>query len=268
MAKSECFADGAWRAANRCLTIAAMSETVRRRWSRDETAAVLALYCQLSFGKMHRGNPDVKAVASKLDRSPSSVALKLVNFASLDPEHQRRGIKGMGNVSELDRQVWSDYYGDWDRLVEYALEPVNPMEPMAPPAAMEAMVAAKARRGQSFFRRSVCSAYDDRCCITGIATRELLRASHIIPWAVSAQQRLDPTNGLSLNALHDAAFDRGLITLDTKLQVVLSSRLKPSMPGDIFEKFFQQYSEKPITVPTRFFPKPEYLDYHRKHVFL
>ena len=50
------------------------------------------------------------------------------------------------------------------------------------------------------------------CPLTGIAEPELLRASHIVPWAAceSDAERLDVHNGLLLSALWDAAFDKGL----------------------------------------------------------
>lgn len=43
----------------------------------------------------------------------------------------------------------------------------------------------------------------------------LLNASHIIPWSVDVQNRLNPRNGLCLNAILDRAFDRGLMTINT-----------------------------------------------------
>lgn len=39
---------------------------------------------------------------------------------------------------------------------------------------------------------------------------------------MNEQHRLDPQNGIALNALHDKAFDRGLITFDTELRLVCS----------------------------------------------
>jgi putative restriction endonuclease len=65
-----------------------------------------------------------------------------------------------------------------------------------------------------------------RCPITGITEPELLRASHIVPWADCADaQRLDVHNGLLLSALWDAAFDRGLISFADDGTVLESPRL-------------------------------------------
>src|SRR5262249_37766626 len=77
-----------------------------------------------------------------------------------------------------------------------------------------------------FFRSAVLAAYDYKCCVTGIAVPELLVASHIVPWASDPKQRMNPRNGLCLNALHDRAFDRRLMFLDEGLTVRFRSGVK------------------------------------------
>ena len=69
------------------------------------------------------------------------------------------------------------------------------------------------RVGQRLFRDAVLTAYNARCCITGLAVYRLLVAGHIMPWREDPSQRLNPANGLCLSALHDRAFDIGLITI-------------------------------------------------------
>ena len=76
-------------------------------WTREELIVAINLYCKLPFGRLHKGNPEVIKLANLLGRTPSSVAWKLVNFASFDPSLKARGIKGASNVSNLDRQIWN-----------------------------------------------------------------------------------------------------------------------------------------------------------------
>ena len=45
----------------------------------------LYLYHKLPFGQLHSRNPAIIALAEKLGRGANSVAMKLNNFASLDP---------------------------------------------------------------------------------------------------------------------------------------------------------------------------------------
>ncbi len=104
--------------------------------------------------------------------------------------------------------------------------------------------------------------------MTGVGIRSLLVASHIVPWSRAAEHRLDVRNGIALNALHDRAFDRGLITFDTDLRLVCASSLREHFTHDSVAQHFQAHEGKPLTVPAEAAgPKPEYLEYHRSTVF-
>lgn len=250
----------------------------RKPWTREQLVMTLALYCQLPFGKMHSRNPAVIALARRFERTPSAVALKLVNFASLDPDLRGRGVGGMGNTSAADRAVWAEFFGRWDVLAENSLgeERLEAVEVPrrgrtiprgAPPGVTEILRETTQRRGQSFFRAAVMAAHDGKCCITGITSEALLRASHIVPWSHNLSLRLDPRNGLCLNALHDAAFDRGLITLAENFELCVSKRLEHEVPATIYGTMFKSLDGLPIALPERFRPTREMLAYHRKHVF-
>lgn len=90
-------------------------------------------------------------------------------------------------------------------------------------------VAALVRRrlGQTEFRAGLLDYWQGRCAVTGIAQPELLRASHIKPWAHCANdaERLDVHNGFLLTADWDAAFDAGLVSFDTNGVAVFSPKL-------------------------------------------
>ena len=91
------------------------------------------------------------------------------------------------------------------------------------------------------------------------------QAAHIVPWNADVPRRGDPRNGICLNALHDRAFDRGLITLDSDHRVVLSSVLRRSHGN---EALLIAYGGAPARLPTRFGVEEAALRYHREHVFL
>lgn len=84
------------------------------------------------------------------------------------------------------------------------------------------------RVGQSIFRAGLLEYWEGRCAVTGLAMPELLRASHIKPWAdcASDAERLDVFNGLLLAPHLDAAFDCGLITVADDGTVSVSERLE------------------------------------------
>jgi putative restriction endonuclease len=83
------------------------------------------------------------------------------------------------------------------------------------------------RVGQDLFRQGLLDFWEGRCAITGLAVPELLRASHIKPWAdcASDAERLDIHNGLLLAPHLDAAFDRGFIALADDGKVIVSDTL-------------------------------------------
>ena len=86
----------------------------QKLWTRDELILAINLYCKLPFGKMHKANSKIIKFAALIGRTPSSIALKLGNFASFDPTLKERGIKGASNASKLDKEIWNEFYNNWD----------------------------------------------------------------------------------------------------------------------------------------------------------
>lgn len=256
-----------------------------RRWTRPELVRALSLYCRLPFGQLHSRQPEIIALAAAMGRTPASVSMKLCNLASFDPELQARGISGLDGASALDREVWDAFYGKWETLAACVQESeLSEAEPVGEAVGGEVIelptfdgpterrVLAKQRRGQAFFRKAVLAAYEGKCCVTGIAVPGLLRASHIVPWSVSRggdeSQRLNPRNGLCLNAMHDAAFDSGLITLDEDRRVVLSRTLRDATTAEVHQAWFIRYDGQRIADAEKFAPHPAFLAHHRERVFV
>ncbi|HEK18844.1 MULTISPECIES: HNH endonuclease [unclassified Mucilaginibacter] len=246
-------------------------------WTREQLILTINLYSKIRFGQMHASNKDVQELAAIIGRSPSAVARKLGNFASFDPTLQARGVKGLENVSKLDRIVWQEYINNWDeQFIESekllaqkkhtSIEALNPIDLKEPESIVgrEATRQVLVRLNQTAFRKMVLSNFDDRCCITGINIPELLIASHILPWSVDAGNRLNPRNGLALNALHDKAFDRGLITITTDLKIKVSPSLLKGADILSINNNFAVYDGQPLIEPKKFFPDIEFLKVHNE----
>ena len=180
----------------------------------------------------------------------------------------------LGSLGSESEQLLHDLFTEDDGCeVDFLQRDRVRLEPSGklsmPRGATEATATTRVRRGQQFFRQTVVNAYGVRCCISGINVPSLLVASHIKPWRDFPTERLDPRNGLCLSSLHDAAFDAGLITLDEKLLVVLSKRLKSFFPQPALEQNFLPFAEKPIRLPEKLAePDPHFIRYHRDKVFL
>ncbi|MGV3530576.1 MAG: HNH endonuclease [Flavisolibacter sp.] len=248
----------------------------QRLWTEDELILAINLYAKLPFGKMHSRNPQVVELAHLIGRTPGSVAFKLVNFASLDPELQKRGIKGAANTAILDREVWNRFYKNWDSAFEESekllaekknktVEELYESERMDDEPGLEKERLVNTRVNQYRFRMLVLANYDSTCCITGIRQPELLIASHITSWSKFENNRLNPRNGLCLNALHDKAFDAGLLTIDANDFTIKISSLLLNKNGPVADMdFFNKYQDKRITVPKKFPPSEEFLRVHNK----
>ncbi len=152
-------------------------------------------------------------------------------------------------------------------LQQQEIEAIDALLPLELPTSwegQEVLRETKARVNQQFFRRLILDTYNQKCCLTGIAIPELLVASHIVPWSEDKENRLNPCNGLCLNALHDKAFDRGLIAFDAKLRLLLSPRLADHYDNRTISGNFANLEGKPLAEPRRFVPSQEFLARHRK----
>jgi putative restriction endonuclease len=250
----------------------------QKLWTRDELILAINLYCKLPFGRLHKNNPDVKHLAYLLGRTEGSVAFKLVNFASLDPSLQARGIKGAANVSNLDKEIWNEFYDHWDilpyesekllaKFENTTVEKLNDIsESDIPKEGKTREQLVKVRVNQSFFRSAVLAAYNNTCCITGIQQKEFLIAGHIRPWGLDEANRLNPRNGITINALHDRAFESGYLTITVDYKVKISSILL-KQESETSRRFFHDYEGKQIILPSRFLPDINFLKYHNDERF-
>jgi len=248
----------------------------RRDWTREELIVAFNLYCKIPFGKIHIRNPLVIELAKAIGRTPSAVSWKLANFARLDPALKQRNIAGAKHGAHGEVEVWEEFNNNWELLAfesERMLEKITGREAEGIELARfpegktrEAIV--RTRVNQGFFRAAVLAAYGMRCCITGLSIPELLNASHIVPWAVDIKNRTNPRNGLCLNAIHDRAFDCGLLTVATDLTVKLSPKVKAKSADVAVTELLCRYEGVSVKVPRRFSPDTAYLRFHNEKVFL
>lgn len=257
-----------------------------KRWTREELLVVLNLYEKLRFGQFHSRQPVIVEVANRLARTPGSLAMKLSNLASLDPNLQARGIVGLKGASRLDKEVWGEFHANRDVLVAASEEEMRKLfqaaeddevevigdigvatrpRPNPPEGPTSSTAQVTVRRVQDFFRQVILNAFNGCCGVTGIAIRELLVASHILPWAEHPEFRLDPRNGISLSRLHDGAFDRGWISFDEDYRLLMSKRLRDYLPHSALEANFSLYEGKVLRMaPDVPYPSQEYLSIHRR----
>lgn len=250
----------------------------RRNWTKRELILAMNLYCKLPFGRYHQRNPEVIELARLLGRTPGAVAMKLSNFARMDPVHRTRGVKGLAHGAKTDEEVWLRFHEDWEELafeserILYELKGESLTEKISEDfrhlGGKEREALIRRRVNQGFFRRMVLASYRYRCTVCALPEVRLLEVSHIVPWSVDPRLRMDPQNGMAMCALHHCAFDAGLMTIDKKYRVVLSSVLSRLSDEPAVVRGFLPYEGERIRLPDRWSPAEEYFAFHRMHIFV
>lgn len=247
-----------------------------RPWTEQELLVAMNLYCALPFGQFNHANKRIREVAAQMDRTPSSLSMKLCNLASLDKYHRDRGVAGLRGASNLDRQMWASFQADWSGMAEKSESAFEAMMKQGQPKEGDGLLVlpdgpsevprtVKTRRLQTFFRNTVLANYEYQCAISGVEVPELLIASHIIPWSEDESRRADPTNGLCLNVLYDKAFDCHLITFDAEFRLVVCQALKKRDIPEFQRVNFVAIEGNKLRMPHRFAPDEKALAKHREH---
>ena len=118
----------------------------------------------------------------------------------------------------------------------------------------------KIRLRQAHFRGRVEDMWHRQCAVTGSDQLEILRASHIKPWAHSTRlEQVDPNNGLLLSAIYDVLFDNGLITFSDNGRMRVSKRVRDRKRLGITPKASLKHRPTPS--------QAKFLQWHRRYVF-
>ncbi len=136
-------------------------------------------------------------------------------------------------LASLSVQGWPDFYRALDKAAANARTKPHrvaqrfQLATVTLPKSTEAERWVVQRVGQDLFRAALLDYWQGRCCVTGLAVPELLRASHIKPWALcdTNEERLDVFNGLLLAPHLDALFDGGWMTVQPNGLLIFSTKL-------------------------------------------
>jgi putative restriction endonuclease len=252
----------------------------RNLWSREELILAFNFYLKLPFGKMTSTNKEVIQFANLIGRTPSSIAIRLTNYAACDPYHKARGVKGMIGGIKQCQPIWDEFFENKETLIFESERILAEKENLTIESKFDAVLddirdlkgevklrEVKTRVNQNFFRQLVLANYKSKCAVTGIDIPELLFASHIIPWSKNEQERLNPENGICLSALYDKAFDKGLIGINESHIIIISNDLKRNENKEYYKMHFTPIENTKIQSPERFLPNKTFLEYHMDEVF-
>ncbi|KAB1647610.1 HNH endonuclease [Pseudoclavibacter sp. CFCC 14310] len=192
-----------------------------------------------------------------------------------------------GEPVEIDAFFEVDMIPDWqvEQAVQIELPTWREKHPDLPIGETERLAVTSQRIGQQRFAKDVLANYQRTCAFcglsidafapadaaTGVSAHRLLIASHIKPWKdATSTERIDTTNGICACPTHDAAFDQGLITVNTALDIELALAVRRAVDHDqrIAHNFGERGLRTKLLVPGEARqPKDAYLRWHREHLF-
>lgn len=245
---------------------------MKTKWTREETIVAFYVYCKIPFKKSSKTHSDIIHYARLLGRSPSALNMKVGNIGRLDPSLKAQGIIGLCHGAKMDEIVWKEFYNDPAALVleseqliaQYSkrlLEERDDFDLHSLPLGEDRLVLVKQRIHQSFFRTAVLGAYDTTCCISGLKSRDLLDACHIVDWSLDEKNRVNPCNGLCMNPLFHRAYDKYFISITPDYKIVISEEMISSAQT----KDLQTLNGHKMKLPDRFLPHREFLDRHHQN---
>lgn len=252
----------------------------RNLWTREELILAFNLYLKLPFGKMHSRTKEVIELARITGRSANSIAIRLTNFAACDPYHQARGVKGMDGGKKQCQPIWDEFFENKESLIFESENILAKKEHQTIEDKFGNLLIdirdlkgetktreVKTRVNQNVFRQIVMANYSGKCAITGIDIPDLLLASHIVPWSINEEERLNPENGVCLSAMFDKAFDKGLIGINERFEIIFSKELKKKAKESYYSDCFADFDGQKIILPQKYLPKKEFLQYHLDTIF-
>jgi len=249
-------------------------------WTREELILAFNLYLKVTFGKTHSRNPQIIELSNLIQRTPASIVMRLGNFASIDPFHINRGIRGLQNGKNQVQPIWDEFFSNQEELIFLSEQILAQKENTTIEKKFEDLLfdtkdlkgedvirAIKTRVNQSVFRQMVLSNYNNKCAITGIDIPQLLLASHIVPWSKNEEHRLNPENGICFSALYDKAFDKGLIGINTNHEIIFSDSIKKKKETEFYNLYFSSLEKQKIIVAEKYLPRKQFLEYHLDTIF-
>ncbi|MDD6613949.1 MAG: HNH endonuclease [Bacteroidales bacterium] len=241
-----------------------------KNWSREETIIAFNLYCKIAFKDSSKTHPLVVKYAELLGRSPSALNMKIGNIGRLDPDLKSQGIKGLVHGAKLEEEIWQEFCDNPDRLAFESERLIAQLSQKSIeeslnigidnlPQGLEREAVVKQRVSQSFFRSAVMSAYNHRCCISGITLPSLLEACHIVAWSDDKLNRTNPKNGLCMNSFFHKAYDEHLLGISPDMKIVISEKLQAASCEQSFASYISNLNGKKILLPDKFLPQRELL---------
>lgn len=242
-------------------------------WTEEELKMAINVYCKIPFKSTRKSSPEIIRWAKIIGRSPGALYTKICNLGHFDKSMQEVGIGGLSHAGKLDAEVWAEFENNPEAVIYESekliadrmgrnLEAEVVEESLKLPEGQTKEVVVRRRVNQKFFREAVLTAYDNKCCITGLATPSLLEACHISSWKDDIQNRTNPKNGLCMTVTFHRAYDKYLMAITPDYSIIVSNQLIDETKDEDFRTYLLGLHGRKIHMPDKFLPAKEFLAIH------
>jgi len=186
------------------------------------------------------------------------IAMEILHYFNIKGDSKGLLKNNLDNIKNLNsevKEILNSFYSiqeEVKNLIER--KPINPKNKDT-----ERLQLVKSRIYQDVLKDYVSENYTNCCALCEIDQPELLVASHIIPWSFDKNKRLDLDNCILLCNFHDKLFDKGFISLNEDLNLIISKQLSKNVSHLLDNNTFK--------IPQEDIPNLEYLKFHREEIF-
>ena len=230
---------------------------MRLKWTEDEL--VLTLYVYLNYPKDSLFKTSELQIDFRnrlerytgISRSINSIDLRIANYKSVDPNYQGKGMSGGGkevarifkyyknHTNDLKKKFDDFLFATNQYILEEAVEEIENIKKVSyddlvlitQDAYIKYLINQRNGKLQKYFKDGLINEFGCRCSLCGINDKQLLIASHIIPYSkcVDKKDMINHNNGLLLCPNHDSLFDKGLITFKDNGQIIISKIINENL---------------------------------------
>ncbi len=228
----------------------------------DEDVILKVIMSYLYEGKSHRQIQREILGLPAPDHGGGFIAMDILHY--FDIRGDKKGLLQNADISDVLKKSSGNFYEALEKIREYKRTEEQARENIwkrvfkVNNEDTEITARTKIRINQSVLREYVLNLYNNECALCKINKPDLLVCSHIKPWKIDEENRLNPSNAICFCVLHDKLFDKGYFSLDKDYKIIFGSKadsqIKDLMKGLYFK------------VPSDYKPDVTFLSYHYNEI--
>jgi len=228
----------------------------------DEDVILEVIIAYLYEGKSHRQIQKEILSLPAPDRGGGFIAMDILHYFNI--HGNKKGILQTADIVKELNNASGSYFEALKKVSEYKNVEKKVSDNLVNKVFKvdnentEISAKTKIRINQSVLRDYILHLYNNECALCDINKPDLLVCSHIKPWSLDIENRLNPSNAICFCVLHDKLFDKGYFSIDSDYRIIFGAKadtqIRELMNGLDFKK------------PSNYLPDTSFLDFHNNEI--